>query len=168
MVLLAAFEVAPILPLALVGVAIVLLSRCLEADEGIGAMDGRLLLLVVSMLALGAALDRSGALVLLIDVLVPVLAAASPLLALALIYAVTSILTEVVTNNVVAVLITPVAAGVAVRLELDPRPFVIAVMFAASASFATPIGYQTNTLVYNAGGYRFSDFLRGADGSSAW
>jgi di/tricarboxylate transporter len=159
-VLLATFDVAPILPLALIGVAIVLLTRCLEADEGVGAMDGRLLLLVVSMLALGAALDRSGALLLVVDALTPVLAAASPLLALALIYAVTSILTEAVTNNAVAVLVTPIAAGVAVNLGLDPRPFVVAVMFAASASFATPIGYQTNTLVYNAGGYRFSDFLR--------
>ena len=159
-VMLAAFDVAPILPLALVGVAVVLLTRCIEIDEGVGAMDGRLLLLVVSMLALGAALDGSGALRLLIDGLTPLLAAASPLLALALIYAVTSILTELITNNAVAVLMTPLAAGVATGLGLDPRPFVIAVMFAASASFATPIGYQTNTLVYNAGGYRFADFLR--------
>lgn len=159
-VTLAAFDVAPILPLALVGVAVVLLTRCIEIDEGVGAMDGRLLLLVVSMLALGAALDGSGALRLLVDGLTPLLAAASPLLALALIYALTSILTELVTNNAVAVLMTPVAAGVAAGLGLDPRPFVIAVMFAASASFATPIGYQTNTLVYNAGGYRFVDFLR--------
>jgi di/tricarboxylate transporter len=159
-VLLAAFDVAPILPLALIGVAIVLVTRCVEADEGVGAMDGRLLLLVVSMLAMGAALERSGALNLLVDALAPLLATAGPLLALALIYAVTSILTELVTNNAVAVLITPIAAAVALRLGLDPRAFVVAVMFAASASFATPIGYQTNTLVYNAGGYRFADFLR--------
>lgn len=159
-VVLAALDVAPILPLALVGVAIVLLTRCIEADEGVGAMDGRLLLLVVSMLALGAALNRSGALNLITDALTPLLGLASPLLALALIYAVTSILTELVTNNAVAVLMTPIAAGVASGLGLDPRPFVVAVMFAASASFATPIGYQTNTLVYNVGGYRFADFLR--------
>ena len=157
---LAALGLAPILPLALIGVAIVLALRCVDPDEGVGAMDGRLLLLVVSMLVLGAAMARSGALDLVVGWLRPLFDGASPLLALALLYAATSILTEVVTNNAVAVLMTPIAASLAVSLGLDPRPFVVAVMFAASASFATPIGYQTNTLVHAAGGYRFSDFLR--------
>jgi di/tricarboxylate transporter len=159
-VALAALDAAPILPLALIGVAVVLVTRCVDADEGVGAMDGRLLLLVVSMLVLGAAMDRTGALDLVVGWLRPAFEGASPLLALALLYAFTSILTELVTNNAVAVLMTPIAAGLAASLGLDPRPFVVAVMFAASASFATPIGYQTNTLVYSAGGYRFADFLR--------
>ncbi len=159
-VLAAALDIAPILPLSLIGVAVVLLTKCVDADEGMGAIDGRLLLLIVSMLTLGMALDSSGALTLIVDALSPLLGMASPLLALALVYAFTSILTELVTNNAVAVLMTPIAAGIAIQLGLDPRPFVVAVMFGASASFATPIGYQTNTLVYNAGGYRFSDFLR--------
>ncbi len=159
-VLLAALGVAPILTLALIAVAVVLLLRCVDLDEGIGAMDGRLLLLIVSMLALGAALERSGALGLLVGGLVPLLEGLPPWAALALFYAVTSILTELVTNNAVAVLLTPLAAATAQQLGLDPRPFVVAVMFAASASFATPIGYQTNTLVHAAGGYRFADFLR--------
>ena len=156
----AAFELAPILTLALIGAALALAAGCIDADEAVGAVDGRLLLLIVSMLVLGVALDRSGALALVVDALAPLLESASPLLALALVYAFTSILTELVTNNAVAVLMTPIAAGVAAQLGLDPRAFVVAVMFAASASFATPIGYQTNTLVYNAGGYRFTDFLR--------
>ena len=159
-VILAALDLAPILALALVGAAAVLLTKCVDPDEGIGAIDGRLLLLIVSMLTLGAALDRSGALTLILETLSPVLGIASPLVALALIYVTTSILTELVTNSAVAVIMTPIAAGIAVQLGLDPRPFVVAVMFGASASFATPIGYQSNTLVYNAGGYRFSDFLR--------
>ena len=156
----AATELAPILTLALIGAALALACGCIDADEAVGAIDGRLLLLICSMLVLGVALESSGALTLVVDALSPPLGAASPLVALALVYAFTSILTELVTNNAVAVLMTPIAAGVATQLGLDPRAFVVAVMFAASASFATPIGYQTNTLVYNAGGYRFTDFLR--------
>ncbi len=156
----AAFNVAPILSLAIIGVAIVLATNCIDPDEGIGAIDGRLLLLVVSMLVLGSALEKSGAMKMIVEALSPLLASLGPLWALAIIYAVTSILTEIVTNNAVAVVMTPIAAGVAAQLGFDPRPFVVAVMFAASASFATPIGYQTNTMVYTAGGYRFTDFMR--------
>lgn len=159
-VLLAALNVAPILTLALIGVVVVLLTNCIDADEGVGSIDGRLLLLIVSMLTLGTALDNSGALTLIVSKVSPLLATVQPIVALALVYALTSFLTELVTNNAVAVLVAPIAAGIAVQLGLDPRPFVVAVMFGASASFATPIGYQTNTLVYNAGGYKFTDFLR--------
>jgi di/tricarboxylate transporter len=159
-VVLAALNVAPILTLGLVGVVVVLLTNCIDADEGVGSIDGRLLLLIVSMLSLGTALENSGALSLIVAKATPLLATVQPIVALALVYALTSLLTELVTNNAVAVLVAPIAAGIAVQLGLDPRPFVVAVMFGASASFATPIGYQTNTLVYNAGGYRFTDFLR--------
>lgn len=159
-VALAALNVAPILPLALVGVALVWLTGCIEPDEALAAVDGRLLLLIVSMLVLGTALDRSGAITQIVALIGPTLAGMSPLIALALVYAATSILTELVTNNAVAVLMAPIAAGLATAIGVDPRPFVVAVMFGASASFATPIGYQTNTMVYTAGGYRFKDFLR--------
>jgi di/tricarboxylate transporter len=156
----AALNLAPILPLAIIGAAVVLATRCVEPEEGVGAIDGRLLLLVVAMLVLGTALDRTGAMRLIVDTLAGPMAGLPPILALAMVYVVTSILTEVVTNNAVAVIMTPIAVGIATQLGLDPRAFVVAVMFGASASFATPIGYQTNTMVYNAGGYRFSDFLR--------
>jgi di/tricarboxylate transporter len=148
------------LPLAIIGAAIVLATRCVEPDEGVGAIDGRMLLLIVSMLVLGAALEKSGAMSMIVVGMSESLSNTSPLLALAVIYALASILTEIVTNNAVAVIMTPIAAGVALQLGLEPRAFVVAVMFGASASFATPIGYQTNTMVYNAGGYRFGDFLR--------
>ncbi|MBT9386567.1 SLC13 family permease [Pseudooceanicola sp. CBS1P-1] len=156
----ATFNLAPILPLAIIGAAVVLLTRCVEPEEGLGAIDGRLLLLIVSMLVLGTALEKSGAMALIVGALSEPLQHASPLVALTLIYAVASVLTEVVTNNAVAVILTPIAVGVAHSLGLDPRAFVVMVMFGASASFSTPIGYQTNTMVYNAGGYRFTDFLR--------
>lgn len=159
-IVLAALDVAPILTLALIGVANVFLTGCIDGDEGIGAIDGRLLLLIVSMLTLGSALQQSGALTLIVDDAAPLLAGTRPIVALLLVYALTSILTEMATNNAVAVLMAPIAAGIALQLGLDPRPFIVAVMFGASASFATPIGYQTNTLVFSAGGYRFLDFVR--------
>jgi di/tricarboxylate transporter len=83
-----------------------------------------------------------------------------PILIVWAIYLLTSVLTELVSNNAVAVVMTPIAIGLAQALGYDPRPLVVAVMFAASASFATPIGYQTNTMVYGPGGYRFTDFLK--------
>jgi di/tricarboxylate transporter len=156
----AALGVMPIAALAVIGAALVLVTGCLDADEAFEAIDWKILTLIFAMLAVGQGLDRSGALGYVTTALTPWLAQLPPLWVLALVYALSSLLTEVVTNNAVAVVMTPLAISLAVALGLDPRPFVVAVMFAASASFATPIGYQTNTLVYGAGGYRFSDFLR--------
>jgi di/tricarboxylate transporter len=112
------------------------------------------------MLSIGVAMHETRLVQILVDYVTPMLAGFSPLVALAAVYVLATVLTEIVTNNAVAVIVTPVAVGLAHSLGLDPRPFVVAVMIAASASFMTPIGYQTNTLVYNAGGYRFTDFLR--------
>jgi di/tricarboxylate transporter len=156
---LAAAEVLPIAALALIGASIVLITRCVSAEEAIESVDGRILVLIIAMLIVGAGIESSGALELIAGVAGPLMSESSPLVALAVVYVLTSILTEIVSNTAVAVIVTPLAAGIAAQLGLDPRPFVVAVMFAASASFATPIGYQTNTLVYSAGGYRFTDFL---------
>lgn len=157
---LAAFGIAPIFLLAILAVALVLITRCIDADEAFGFVDGRLLALIFSMLAIGAALDSTGAVSLIAEAIAPVLADLPPFLIVWAIYLLTSILTELVSNNAVAVVITPIAIGLATTLGLDPRPLVIAVMIAASASFATPIGYQTNMLVYGPGGYKFTDFCR--------
>jgi len=159
-VALAAFGVAPIFLLAILAVAMVLITRCIDADEAFSYIDGRLLAMIFSMLAIGAALEASGAVGLIVQALAPYLGALPPFLIVWAIYLLTSVLTELVSNNAVAVVITPIAIGLAAEMGVDARPLVVAVMVAASASFATPVGYQTNMLVYGPGGYRFTDFLR--------
>ena len=159
-VALSALKIMPIFGIAVIAVTFILLTRCIDAEEAFAAVDGRLLVLIFSMLAVGAALEGSGAVTLIVAALAPAIADLPPSLIVWVVYLMTSILTELVSNNAVAVAITPVAIGLGLSLGLDPRPLVIAVMVAASASFATPIGYQTNTLVYGPGGYKFTDFLR--------
>ena len=159
-VTLAALGVAPILMLAMVGVTIVLMTGCIDADEAFSYVDGRLLALIFAMLGVGSALQSSGAVALIADTLSPVMLVLPGFFVVLAVYLLSSILTELVSNNAVAVVMTPIAIGLASALGVDPRPLVVAVMIAASASFATPIGYQTNTLVYGPGGYRFSDFLK--------
>jgi di/tricarboxylate transporter len=112
------------------------------------------------MIAVGLAMEKTGAAGMIVAATLPYLKPLGPLIVLAGIYLITSTLTEMVSNNATAILLTPISIAVANELGVDPRPFVMAVLFAASASFATPIGYQTNTFVYSAGGYRFSDFLK--------
>ena len=159
-VALAAFKVAPILLLAVVAVAMVLLTGCIDADEAFSYVEGRLLALIFSMLAVGAALQSSGAIALIIDAVAPALMSVPPGVVVLVVFLLTSTLTEIVSNNAVAVIMTPLAIGLGAALGLDPRPLVVAVMIAASCAFATPIGYQTNTLVYGPGGYKFTDFTR--------
>ncbi|MFD1158601.1 SLC13 family permease [Roseovarius aestuarii] len=159
-VALAALGVAPIFFLAILAVAVIFLTRCIDADEAFSFVDGRLLALIFSMLAVGAALEASGAVKLIVEVIAPALSMLPGVMIIWAIYLLTSILTELVSNNAVAVVVTPIAIGLADAMGIDARPLVVAVMVAASASFATPIGYQTNTLVYGPGGYRFTDFMR--------
>ncbi|MFZ2102853.1 MAG: SLC13 family permease [Oricola sp.] len=156
----AAFNLMPIAALALIGAVAVLVLRCVEVEEAVQSVDWRILGLIFAMLSVGVAMQKTHLVEIMIGYIAPILADMPPLAALAAVYVLATILTEIVTNNAVAVIVTPVAIGLAHSLGLDPRPFVVAVMMAASASFMTPIGYQTNTLVYNAGGYRFADFLR--------
>ncbi|WP_425052040.1 SLC13 family permease [Psychromarinibacter sp. S121] len=159
-VVLAALGVAPILMLAVIAVATVLITRCIDADEAFGFVDGRLLALIFSMLAIGAALEATGAVELIVRAIAPALTQLPPFFVIWAVYLLTSVLTELVSNNAVAVVVTPIAIALADAMGFDARPLVVAVMVAASASFATPIGYQTNMMVYGPGGYRFTDFLK--------
>lgn len=157
---LSALEIAPIEILAFIGVAIVLVTRCIDSDEAFGFIDGRLMAMLIAMLAVGAALDHSGAVELIVGGVAPLMKGWPVFLTLYAIYLITSILTELLSNNAVAVVVTPVAIQLAQQLGLDPRPVLILVMMGASFGFATPIGYQCNTMVYGPGGYRFTDFVK--------
>ncbi len=159
-IILSAAGVMPIAGLAVIAVALALLTRCIDAEEAFQMIEGRLLALILAMLAVGKALDDTGAVKLLVDAAAPWLRDMPPQLALGAVILLASVLTELVSNNAVAVVVTPIAITLAHTLGYDPRPFVVGVMIAASASFATPIGYQTNTLVYAPGGYRFTDYMR--------
>ncbi|WP_372992423.1 SLC13 family permease [Sulfitobacter sp.] len=159
-VVLASLNVAPILLLAIFAVALVLVTGCIDAEEAFSFVDGRLLALIFSMLAVGAGLQNSGAISLIVDNISPFLGTLSPFYVIFAVFLLTTILTEIVSNNAVAVIMTPIAISLGSALGMDPRPLVVAVMIAASCAFATPIGYQTNTLVYGPGGYRFTDFMR--------
>ena len=150
---------------AIAGAVLLCLTGCLKPTEAYKAIEWNLIFVIFGMLALGLALEKTGAALWLAHHVVGGVAhlatgAALPLVMLATVYLLTSVLTEVLSNNAVAALMVPIGLGIAQEAGLAPRPFVIAIIVAASAAFATPIGYQTNTYVYGIGGYTFKDFLR--------
>lgn len=157
---LAAMNVMPIAGLAIIGATIVMITRCVDPEEAFDAIDWRILFLIFGMLGLSIGMEKTGAAGIIVNGIVSITEGIGPVGLLLTVYALTSLLTEMISNNAVAVLIGPLVIALAEQLGLDPRPFIMAVMFAASASFATPIGYQTNTFVYGAGGYKFKDFLK--------
>ena len=157
---LSAIDLAPIEVLAFIGVAVVLVTRCIDADEAFSSIDGRLLGMLFGMIAVGQGLEHSGAVEMLVGAASPYMGDLRPWMLIFAVYALTSFLTELLSNNAVAVVITPVAIGLAQSLGVDPRPLLVAVMLGASFGFATPIGYQCNLLVYGPGGYTFGDFMK--------
>ncbi|MGQ0567686.1 MAG: SLC13 family permease [Gemmobacter sp.] len=159
-VILSALEVAPIMALGLVAVAVILLTRCIDSDEALSFVDGRLLAMIFAMLAVGEGLQQSGAVALIVTVVSPWLEGLSPFLLILCVYLLGMMMTEFLSNNAVAVIYTPIAIELGLSLGMDPRPFAVAVMFSATLAFATPVGYQTNMMVYGPGGYRFTDYVR--------
>ena len=159
------FGLIPIEIGAITGCVLMCLCGCLKTREAYAAIEWNLLFVIFGLLALGAAMQHTGAAAWLAQTIVSgtdhvVAGPYKPLALLACLYLVTMLLTEVLSNTAVAALMAPIALGLAAAAGLDPRPFIIAITFAASAAFATPIGYQTNTYVYGIGGYRFSDFIK--------
>jgi len=159
-VLAAAFGVLSITVAALCGVLAMVVTNCLNWRAALGALDRRLIIVIVTSLALGRALTVTGGMEYVAGLFVAVAEPWPTFVALAGLMLVIALLTEVVTNNAAAVLGTPVAMFVAERLGVSPEPFVLAVLFGANMSYLTPIGYQTNLMVLSAGGYRFTDFFR--------
>lgn len=159
MVVLAAVGWLTMLQAAVLAAVGMLVFGCCSPNQALRSIEWSVLLVIAAALALGEALDSTGAAKTIATGLVS-LAGTNPWLVLATIYAITTVLTEIITNNAAAALIFPIALSLAKQLDVSYMPFVIAIMVAASASFATPIGYQTNLMVYGPGGYKFADFLR--------
>ena len=159
-IVLAAFGVMSITSAALIAAVAVVLLGCVEVREAYRSIEWNILFLIYGMLGIGLAMEKTGGAELIAAQVVALTSDLGPVFVLAAIYLLASLLTEVVTNNAVAIILTPIVISIAASLNVDPRPFIVAVMFGASASFITPIGYQTNTYVYGAGGYKFSDFLK--------
>ena len=159
MVLVAAFELVPMVVAALVAAGLVVLTGCISANEGRRAIEWDVLLLVAASFGLARAMDKTGVAALVGQTVIG-LGQGNPMLALALVYLVTMLFTELMSNNAAAVLVFPIAWSTAEALQVSPMPFVMAITVAASCGFATPMGYQTNMMVYGPGGYRFIDYVR--------
>ena len=136
------------------------MAGCLTAEESYDSIDWQIIILLAGLIPLGQAMANSGAAEFIVSNTVGQVGVFGPLVVLAVLYLMTSILTEFMSNAGTAVLMTPIALSTGQMLGVDASPFIIAVMFAAATSFMTPVGYQTNTMVYAAGGYRFTDFIK--------
>lgn len=159
-ILLAAFNIAPIAAAAFAGAVLLILVRVISPEEAYGGLRPEILLLIAGMVVIGIALEQTGLASEVTNALASGVGDFGPLLALILLYGATLLLTELLSNATVAVLVTPIAVALAENLGVSPRPFLVAVMIAGSAAFATPFGYQTNVLVYQMGGYRYLDFIK--------
>jgi di/tricarboxylate transporter len=155
----ATFGVLDILNAALLGAAAMLITRCCSAQQAQNSLDMNVIVTIGASFALGSALDKTGVAAFLAHHVIA-LSGGDAWLILILTYVTVMVLTEFITNNAAAILTVPIALQVTGEAGLNVQPYLFAIMMAASASFATPIGYQTNLMVYGPGGYRFSDFLR--------
>jgi di/tricarboxylate transporter len=159
-IVVAALGVAPIAAAAFAGAVALILLGTVTPDEAYAGLRPQILLLIAGMVVIGVAMEVSGLAAAGARSLIHVIQPLGPMGALAVLYGVTLFATELLSNATVAVLVTPVAVAVAESLGVDARPFLVAVMMAASAAFATPFGYQTNVLVFNMAGYRYMDFVK--------
>lgn len=160
LVIAASTGLADIMVCALAAVFAMIISGCLQMRDAYRTIQGNVLMLIVGTIALGAAMEKTGASRYYADGFLSLFVGSGPVPVLAAMLLLTSVSTQLLSNNATAVLVLPIAISTALSLNVDPRPFIIAVCFGASACYATPIGYQTNLLVYGPGGYRFGDYLK--------
>ena len=159
-VLLAALDLMPIEVSAILGFLVLMVTGCLNWKDAMNALSSQVILIIVASLAMGAALLKTGGADYLAKLFVYITFGAPPSVVLGGLMLMMGILTNIVSNNAAAVIGTPIAIGIAQRLGVPLEPFVLAVLFGANLSFVTPMAYQTNILLMNAGGYKFSDFVR--------
>lgn len=164
-VTLATLNIVPIVAAVALGVAILMLTGCVKPKDAYASVEFSILMIIFGMLALGQAMDSTGASLMIAENMIGLVKSFAPehlqsVVMLAFVYIITSTFTEFLSNNAAVALMVPITLGIAASLGIDPRPFVVGSCIAASASFATPIGYQTNTYVYGVGGYRFFDFTK--------
>jgi di/tricarboxylate transporter len=160
MVVSATAGLANIMVCALAAVFLMVLTGCLPLKEAYQALQGDVLMLIAGTIALGIAMDKTGASRFYAEMFLKGLEGFSPVMILGGFILLTSISSQILSNNATAVLLLPIAVSTALNLGVNPKPFIMAVVFGASACFATPIGYQTNLMVYGPGGYRFSDYFK--------
>ncbi|WMJ73834.1 SLC13 family permease [Cytophagaceae bacterium ABcell3] len=156
----ASLEILPVMVAAIAGFALLVLTKCISMNEAYEAIDWKVIFLLGGALSLGIALENSGAAKLLSKFLIDYAGQLGPIAIVSLLYIISSLMTETMSNNASAVLLAPIAIAAANVMEVDARPFLMAITFAASASFMTPVGYQTNTMIYGAGEFKFRDFIK--------
>lgn len=159
-ILTAALGVFPIVMSAVLGCVLMILTRCIEPDEAYESIDWKVIILLAGVLSLGTALEKTGGAQLISDVLISSVGSLGNVAVVSAFFLLTTLLTSVMSNGATAALLAPVAITTAASLGVSPRPLLMAVTFAASISFMTPMGYQTNTIIFGPGQYKFQDFLR--------
>lgn len=157
---LAITNIFPIIVAAIIGSLGMVLTRCITIQEAYEAIDWKIIFLLGGIIPLGIALEQNGVIQWLIDNTLQQITVHGPIVILVVLYFITAMLTESISNNAAAAILAPVAIVIASTMNVDARPFLMAIAFAASTSFATPIGYQTNTMIYSPGGYCFLDFIK--------
>jgi len=159
-ILTSAFEVLPIIEGAIIGTILMFLFKCITIREAYREVDWRIIFVLAALLPLGTALEKSGTAEILAGYMETYISGYGPLIILFTLFAATSIITSLMSNQATAALLSPIAIALGEQMGLDPKPFLFAVMFAASTCFLTPLGYQTNIMIYGPGNYKFIDFIK--------